>query len=73
MLQAYASAIPVGAYRAKALTLIPDLHFDLMTTLVGANSITLYHKGARGLSAEVFHFGPDQKVEVVRAYAHYTP
>ena len=61
----------VRAYWAKALTLIPDLHFDLITTLVGVNSITLYYKGARGLSAEVFHFGPDQKV--VRAYAHYAP
>ena len=57
----------VGAYWAKALSLIPDLRFELVTTLIGVNSITLYYKGPRGLSAEVFHFGPDQKV--LRAYA----
>jgi len=59
----------VGAYWSKALSLIPDLRFELVTTLIGVNSIALYYKGARGLSAEVFHFGPDQKVS--RAYAHY--
>jgi len=59
----------VGAYWAKALSLIPDLRFELVTTLIGVNSITLYYKGPRGLSAEVFHIGPDQKV--LRAYAHY--
>jgi len=59
----------VSAYWAEALRLIPDLRFELLSTLIGVNSITLYYKGARGLSAEVFHFGPDQKV--VRAYAHY--
>jgi hypothetical protein len=62
----------VGAYWARALDLIPDLHFELITTLVGVNSITLYYKGARGrLAAEVFHFGPDGKVAT--AFAHYAP
>ncbi len=60
----------VGDYWAKALQLIPDLQFELLSILIGVNSITLYYKGARGrLAAEVFHFGPDQKV--LRAYAHY--
>jgi SnoaL-like protein len=59
----------VGAYWAKALSLIPDLRFELVTTLIGVNSITLYYKGTRGLSAEVFHFAPDKKV--LSAYAHY--
>jgi ketosteroid isomerase-like protein len=60
----------VGAYWAKALAMIPDLHFELISTLVGVNSVTLYYKGARDrLSAEVFHFGPDGKV--VTAFAHY--
>lgn len=59
----------VGSYWAKALQLIPDLHFELISTLVGVNSITLYYKSARGLSAEVFHFNQDGKV--TRAYAHY--
>jgi hypothetical protein len=59
----------VGSYWSKALQLIPNLHFELVTTLVGVNSITLYYKGVRGLSAEVFHFNQDGKV--TRAYAHY--
>ena len=60
----------VGAYWYQALSLLPDLHFELISTLVGVNSITLYYKGARDrLSAEVFHFGPDGKV--LRAFAHY--
>ncbi len=61
--------VAVGAYWAKALKLIPDLHFELISTLIGVDSITLYYKGARGAAAEVFHFGPEGKVE--RAYAHY--
>ena len=59
----------VGAYWARGLVLVPDLHFELVSTLVGANSITLYYKGHRGMAAEVFIFGPDQKVAA--AFAHY--
>lgn len=59
----------VGTYWAKALELIPDLRFELMSILVGVNSVTLYYKGTRGLTAEVFHFDSDQKV--VKAFAHY--
>ena len=59
----------VGAYWRKALQLIPDLHFELVDTLLGVNSITLYYIGARGMAAEVFHFNADGKV--VRACAHY--
>lgn len=60
----------VAAYWKKALGLIPDLQFELLSVLAGVNSITLYYKGARDrLAAEVFHFGPDNKV--VRVFAHY--
>lgn len=59
----------VGIYWAKALQLIPDLHFELITTLVGVSSITLYYKGTRGFSAEVFHF--EQNGKIAKAYAHY--
>ena len=60
----------VGDYWAKALQLIPDLHFTLISTLVGVNSITLYYQGANNqLAAEVFHFNQQQKV--TRAFAHY--
>lgn len=60
----------VGAYWKKAMELVPDLKFELLSVLAGVSSITLYYRGARGrLAAEVFHFGPDQKV--VKAFAHY--
>ena len=60
----------VGAYWRKALALIPDLKFELLSFFVGANSIALYYKGAGGrLVVEVLHFGPHQKV--TRAFAHY--
>ena len=38
----------LGTYWAKALALIPELHFELVTTLLGADGIALYYKGARG-------------------------
>ena len=59
----------MGAYWAKALQLIPNLRFELISTLIGVNSVTLYYRGHQGLVAECFDFGPDQKV--VRAHAHY--
>ena len=59
----------VGAYWSSALKLIPDLRFELVSTLLGATSITLYYKGHRGMAAEVFIFGPDEKVAA--AFAHY--
>ena len=60
----------VRAYWSKALQLIPDLRFELISVLVGIGSVTINYRGARGrLAAEVFHFGPEGKV--VKAFAHY--
>lgn len=59
----------IGAYWSKALQLAPDLHFELVSVLVGADSLTLYYKGHRGMAAEVFVFGPDAKVTA--SFAHY--
>jgi hypothetical protein len=59
----------VGAYWAKALQSIPSLQFELVATLVGVDSITLYYNSVRGPSAEVLHF--DHEGKVSRAYAHY--
>ena len=59
----------VGAYWATALRMLPDLRFELVATLVGVDSMTLYYKGHRGMAAEVFHFGADGKV--AKAFAHY--
>ena len=61
----------VGSYWSRALELIPDLRFEIVTTLIGVESITLYYKSAGGqLAAEVFYFGSDHKV--LRADAHYS-
>lgn len=59
----------VGDYWAKALRLVPNLHFELLATLVGVNSVTLYYQGVRGPAAEMFLFGADHQVR--QAYAHY--
>jgi ketosteroid isomerase-like protein len=60
----------VAAYWRKALGLVPDLRFELLSVLTGVDSVTIHYKGARGHAvAEVLHFAPDRKV--VRAYAHY--
>jgi hypothetical protein len=59
----------IAAYWKKALQLYPDLRFELISTLAGVNSITLYYKGVSGFAAEVFHFDSGKKV--VRTEAHY--
>jgi hypothetical protein len=60
----------VGAYWRKALQLIPDLHFELVSVLAGVGSVTIYYKSAGGrLAAEVFFFDANQKVS--KAVAHY--
>ena len=59
----------VGAYWTKALELVPNLHFELLTTLVGAGSITISYRGHRGMAAEVLIFGPDNKI--AQGLAHY--
>jgi len=57
------------AYWEKALAMLPDLHFDLVSTCAGVNSVVVQYKGHRGLSAEVFFFNSEGKVE--SAFAHY--
>lgn len=59
----------VGAYWSAALQRMPGLHFELITTLIGAHSLTLYYRGVRGLAAEVFFF--NAQGAVVKACAHY--
>jgi hypothetical protein len=60
----------VGVYWRKALQLVPDLRFELISVLIGVRSVTLYYKGARDrLSAEVFEFNASG--QIVKAVAHY--
>ena len=59
----------VAAYWAKALGRMPGLHFELHCTLVGTDSLVIYYKGAKGMAAEFFSFGPNGKV--MKSCAHY--
>ena len=59
----------VGAYWSKALERMPTLRFEPVQTLAGADSVTIYYRGARGLVAEVFFFGAEGLV--IKACAHY--
>lgn len=59
----------VGAYWRRALDRIPDLRFELVSTLIGVDSLALYYKGARGMAVEVFFFNEEGRV--TKACAHY--
>jgi len=59
----------VRRYWIRALNALPDLRFEHVATLVGANSLVIHYKGHRGAVAEFFHFGPTGKV--AHAFAHY--
>ena len=56
-------------YWEKALNMNPSLHFEVISTFSGTNSLAIHYKGHRGLSAEVFFFNDEGKVNI--AHAHY--
>ena len=65
-----AGKVAVRAYWRRALELSPTLHFELLETFVGADSIVLrYRRAGAGVAAEVFFF--DATGKVVRAAANY--
>jgi hypothetical protein len=48
---------------ARARTLIPEVRFALISTLVGQNNLTLYYRGIRArLAAETFYFNNEFKI-----------
>lgn len=59
----------VGAYWAKALDMHPELHFELLKTFAGVNSVVVYYRGHRGFSTEILYFDSNGKVS--KACAHY--
>jgi ketosteroid isomerase-like protein len=59
----------IAEYWSKALSLIPNLRFQLIHTFVGADSIIIYYQGVSGLATEVFFF--DAEGLVIKAAAHY--
>ena len=51
------------AYWARARRLAPELRFEVLTTLLVRDSVTVYYKGVGGgLAAESFFFDSDHKV-----------
>ena len=60
----------IGAYWSKALSQRPNLRFELITVLMGVNSVVLHYRNQEGRqSAEAFEFGADGKV--IRSFANY--
>lgn len=59
----------VAAYWTQALERVSTLHFEVHLTLLGADSLVIYYRGARGMAAEVFFFEPNGLV--VKASAYY--
>jgi SnoaL-like domain len=59
----------VAAYWSAALQKMPTLRFELIKTLVGTDSVTIYYRGVSGMAAEVFFFNGEGLV--VKAFAHY--
>ena len=59
----------VASYWAKALALLPDLQFKLISTFVGADSVAIHYQGVNGPAVEVFFF--NQAGLVYKAAAHY--
>ena len=61
----------VGDYWRLALSRFPDLHFELLATFAGADSVAIQYNGVRGPVIEVLFFDAGGLVE--RAAAHYLP
>jgi hypothetical protein len=62
--------VAVGAYWQIGLTATPPLKFELINSLIGVDSITLYYRRHSGkLAAEVMIFNQDKLV--IKGIAHY--
>jgi hypothetical protein len=57
-------------YFQKGLEAYPDLHFELLSVLIGVDSIVLHYRSVNNLmAAEVMYF--DKNGKVSRVSAHY--
>ncbi|HPF37544.1 MAG TPA: nuclear transport factor 2 family protein [Phycisphaerae bacterium] len=60
------------AYWQKALAAYPELRFELIDTLVGADSVVLYYRSVKGMmAAEAMRF--DAEGRVAEVWANYAP
>jgi len=60
----------IGDYWKEALALFPDVYFEMISVLIGVDSITLNYRGSSGpLVTEILFF--DQEGRVVKGIVHY--
>jgi len=57
----------VRAYWSRALALNPSLHFELIAVFAGVDTLAIHYQGVRGPAIEVFHLGPDGRVQASEA------
>lgn len=63
------SKAALEVYFSKALTVYPDLHFELYEVLSGAGSVVLYYKSVNGrLAAEFMEIDAAGKICLVKAH-----
>jgi len=61
--------IPLRAYFQKGLHAYPDLHFELIRTLTGVDSLLLYYRSVNGLlAAEMMTVNRDELIQAVRVH-----
>ena len=59
----------VGAYWARALVLMPDLHFELIDVFTSVDAMSIHYRGARNKRVvEVLHFNADGLVCCAQAF-----
>lgn len=57
------------AYFQRGLQAYPALHFDLLRTLIGVDSMLLYYRSVNGLlAAEMMTFNGEGQIESVRVH-----
>lgn len=61
--------ISLKAYFQKGLHAYPDLHFELIRTLTGVDSLLLYYRSVNGLlAAEMMTVNRDELIQSVRVH-----
>ena len=64
---------PFPACWANALERMPLPHFELGSTLVGAESLVIYYKGASGMATEIFSSLQTGRLQNLPPVAVYRP
>jgi hypothetical protein len=63
------AAKPLSAYFRKGLQAYPDLHFELIRTLIGVDSLLLYYRSVTGLlAAEMMIINGEGQIHTVRVH-----